>query len=218
VSFVLIGGQESVNNLLRATFAGVVADLGAGSGSKLDAASTLSLAELVPRIHVQVDRSRDPAAPGAVRIRADLDAERLPFRDAVFDGVACTHVLEHLHHPERVLREVHRCLRPSGMLVAAVPNGRALSDLLFRAWHRLFHGRSEDGSRHVQRYTLHAFLRLLEVTGFDVVSFSEVEESFSWLGKHPRVQRTLAWLFRRLLLVHRATFLYGWHVVARKKR
>ena len=218
MSFALIGGTTAANNLLRATFTGVVADLGAGAGSTLDAASSLSLTELRPRLHVQLDRTRQPAAPGAVRLCADLDGAALPFCDGVFDGVVCAHVLEHLHHPERLLQQAHRVLRPSGMLVAAVPNGRALSDRMFRAWHRLFHGRGQRGCCHVQRFTLHSFLRLVELSGFDVVHFSEIEESFSWLHKHPWLRRALTAVHRVLLPLHRGTFLYGWHVVARRKR
>src|SRR5262245_5714297 len=53
MGFVLIGGPEAVNNLLRATFTGVVADLGAGSGSYLDVASSLSIAQLRPALYVE---------------------------------------------------------------------------------------------------------------------------------------------------------------------
>jgi ubiquinone/menaquinone biosynthesis C-methylase UbiE len=40
------------------------------------------------------------------------DATRLPFADAVFDGVHCSWLLEHVPAPEAVLREVWRVTRP----------------------------------------------------------------------------------------------------------
>lgn len=55
-------------------------------------------------------------APG---VRAD--AARLPFGAATFDCVLATALLEHVPHPQRVVREIHRVLRPSGALYVEVP-------------------------------------------------------------------------------------------------
>jgi ubiquinone/menaquinone biosynthesis C-methylase UbiE len=49
------------------------------------------------------------------------DAARLPFRSAAFDCVIATAVLEHVPHPQRVVREVHRVLRPGGLFYVEVP-------------------------------------------------------------------------------------------------
>jgi len=66
--------------------------------------------------------------PGAVRcdlmlespgIRAD--AARLPFKSETFDCVVATAVLEHVPYPRRVVREIHRVLRPHGVLYVEVP-------------------------------------------------------------------------------------------------
>jgi SAM-dependent methyltransferase len=46
--------------------------------------------------------------------RAQLDAERLPFRDASVDAFLTIATFEHLPHPERALAEIDRCLRPTG--------------------------------------------------------------------------------------------------------
>jgi len=50
-------------------------------------------------------------------------AEQLPFEDSIFDAVVQTHLWEHLHEPERAVAEGMRVLRPSGILVGAVPLG-----------------------------------------------------------------------------------------------
>lgn len=39
------------------------------------------------------------------------DAERLPFRDGAFDFVVCSHLLEHVRRPERLLSELTRVAR-----------------------------------------------------------------------------------------------------------
>jgi len=66
------------------------------------------------------------------------DAERLPFRDASFDVVVMSEVIEHLMRPELAVWEVSRVLRPGGVFVmttnnaSEVPLRSPLSHLL--AW------------------------------------------------------------------------------------
>lgn len=45
----------------------------------------------------------------------------LPFTDGVFDCVICAEVLEHVPDYERVLAEIHRVLKPGGVLAVSVP-------------------------------------------------------------------------------------------------
>jgi SAM-dependent methyltransferase len=47
-------------------------------------------------------------------------AERLPFRDAAFDGALSATMLDHVPDPGRVLAEIRRVLRPSGRLAVWV--------------------------------------------------------------------------------------------------
>lgn len=48
------------------------------------------------------------------------DAHALPFRDASFDLVVSLAVLEHIRYPHVMMREVHRILRPGGVLFGSV--------------------------------------------------------------------------------------------------
>ncbi len=50
-----------------------------------------------------------------------LDAE-LPFAHEHFDVVTMLAVLEHLEYSQQVLREIHRVLKPNGILVLTVPS------------------------------------------------------------------------------------------------
>lgn len=48
------------------------------------------------------------------------DVNSLPFADNTFDVVLVAHVLEHMADPQRALAELHRVLRPGGVLIACV--------------------------------------------------------------------------------------------------
>jgi ubiquinone/menaquinone biosynthesis C-methylase UbiE len=47
-----------------------------------------------------------------------VDAERLPYADAAFDGVIANHMLYHVPDRAKALREFARVLKPSGRLFA----------------------------------------------------------------------------------------------------
>lgn len=51
----------------------------------------------------------------------DFDGRTIPFADASFDYLLCTEVLEHAEDPVALVAEMHRVLRPGGILVATVP-------------------------------------------------------------------------------------------------
>lgn len=58
------------------------------------------------------------------RVYGNLQA--LPFEDESFDLVTANMVVEHLEHPELVLKQVHRVLRPSGRFIFHTPNVRSV--------------------------------------------------------------------------------------------
>ena len=47
-----------------------------------------------------------------------IPEDRLPFDDNTFDAIFSTNVFEHVMHPEHVLCEIHRVLRPHGSFVS----------------------------------------------------------------------------------------------------
>jgi len=55
------------------------------------------------------------------RAMVKVDITDIPYDDASFDVVYCSHVLEHVADDRRALRELYRILRPGGWMVVLVP-------------------------------------------------------------------------------------------------
>jgi len=116
---------------LRSRMAAVLRLLGEGPGEVLDAGMGAGrlLAELARRHWVVsgIDASTEMVAaarrrlPGAGARLYHAKIESLPFRDASFDAVVATGVLEYAD-VERSLQELQRVLRPGGIAVVSYPN------------------------------------------------------------------------------------------------
>jgi SAM-dependent methyltransferase len=99
---------------------------------------------------------------GAVLALADVF--RLPLLDASVDLVFFNHVLEHLDDDSLALQEVHRILRPDGLLLLGIPNEGSW-------WWQLAYKRdpmSLEQSDHVHFYTTNSIAELLKRNGFVV--------------------------------------------------
>lgn len=64
----------------------------------------------------------DICPTSAADLTHDLNTYPYPFEDNSFDLVVCMHVLEHLDDVVRTVTEIHRVLRPGGMLHVEVPH------------------------------------------------------------------------------------------------
>lgn len=87
----------------------------------------------------------------------DLEStDRLPFRDASFDGVVAKDVLEHLREPWRTVKEITRILQPGEIILASVICERG---------HRLW-----SDYTHVRGFTMHSIRRMFSDAGLDVLA------------------------------------------------
>lgn len=97
------------------------------------------------------------------------------FEEASFDVVTFWHVLEHVNDPMGYLREAYRVLKPSGLLVIAVPN---VNDHIMQIVYRIVKGRRfklfsrEDREVHLFHFSADTLRRYLQKTGFHCLGIS----------------------------------------------
>lgn len=84
----------------------------------------------------------------------NFELERLPVADASADLVVALAIIEHLHSPDNLMKEIYRILKPGGVLVVSTPNWRY-------AWKTFF-----DNPAHVHPYTVKSLATLCEAYGF----------------------------------------------------
>jgi ubiquinone/menaquinone biosynthesis C-methylase UbiE len=70
-----------------------------------------------------------------------MDAETLPFGDNQFDVVYSWGVIHHSAHPERIIAEIHRVLKPGGQFIGMMYGRRSLTALRFWVRFALLKGR-----------------------------------------------------------------------------
>jgi SAM-dependent methyltransferase len=108
----------------------------------------------------------------------NLESEDFPYPDASFDVVVLSEILEHLAiNPVRALAEIHRVLRPDGVLVLTTPNAISVQRFeSFLAGKGLFVDRYSPtfgyGGRHNREYRPYELRELLESTGFVIEEFA----------------------------------------------
>ena len=180
-------------------------DLGCGRGG---------VVELVWR-DVKLAAGVDPDTRSLVEHRARgmpvlrARGEQLPFAGESFHLVVCLWVLEHLRHPEAVLGEVRRVLKPGGHFVFLTPNlrhpllqlnrlGRALPQLQRRLVSRLY-GRGEADTFPVQyrANTVSALTTLAARCGLEVAELRVVSDP-TYLALNPMMFRASVWSERML--------------------
>lgn len=137
-------------------------DIGCGDGTHLP--WLRSHASEVYASDYNVTRLMRAQRFGQARCVFMADVTNYPARDDSFDLIFFNHVLEHIHDDVGALREVHRILKPGGLLVLGVPNE---AEWFWRLAYRL-QPRMLRTSDHVQFYTAETIEAKCRTAGFVV--------------------------------------------------
>ncbi len=125
----------------------------ARAGFEIAAYDLSPVALRVAETHLQ----NEPASV-RTRVRTVLGVEGpLPFKDQEFDSVLLSHVLEHVAHPAKLLKEIARVLKPGGALLVLTP-----------------HLHAYDDPTHVHHFTLETLTSLLS-NYFEDLSAQEID-------------------------------------------
>lgn len=89
----------------------------------------------------------------------------LPFVTGAFDVVLCSHVIEHIPELAPALAELHRVLRPGGLLIVGVPNEGCATARVRNHWLQPSIGRETD---HVNFFTDRTLTATLVAAGFGI--------------------------------------------------
>jgi SAM-dependent methyltransferase len=120
--------------------------------------------ERIPGVTGYESLDVEPRAPGITYVASVERMTMVP--SATYDTILCSEVLEHVAHPWSGLREIHRVLRPEGVLVLTVP----------------FLARLHEEPNDYFRYTEHALRAMLTDADFQVADIAVIGSVFSFLG------------------------------------
>lgn len=140
----------------------VLLDIGCGWEMRL-----LHTVEPYVKFAEGLDFKAPDVATAKLRARRMTLSSRLPCDDASFDIVTMLAVLEHLEDPEGMASEIHRVLRPAGMLLLTVPSNaaRPVLELLAYRLHVIDEAEIRDHKRYYNRRAIH---EMFERAGFVV--------------------------------------------------
>jgi len=123
-----------------------------------------------------IEISQDAAEYAGREFGLDVEAkpfEELQFPDNYFDVVTLWQVLEHVPYPLIVLKEVHRILKPEGLLATSTPDIESiLAKMLRRKWWNL-------RRLHINQFTVKTLTDMLKRAGFKNVFSTKYKEHIS---------------------------------------
>lgn len=143
-------------------------------------------------------------------------ADHMPFlADKGIDVAVSDNVFEHVEHPEPFLRELHRVVKPGGLLLAKTPNRRHYMPLVARLTPHGFHrfvnrlrGRQEADT-FPTRYKLNTpkdLRRWAATTGWEVIHLETLES-------RPEYLRISALTYPLGIAYERLVNRLGWHAL-----
>ncbi len=128
------------------------------------------------------------------------DGRKLPFGDRSFEACLCSETLEHVRDDAAVIREIHRILKPGGILLLTVPCVVALLGLAKRFVHYMRNGTLVMHPTHLREYTYFSAKPLVSEY-FSIQRWYNVPFTTELFGKMP-YEKVLSLLVSIPILKH----------------
>lgn len=151
--------------------------------------------------------------------KVDIEKEVLDYPDNFFDSIIFTHVIEHLHNPLTLSKEINRVLKKNGTIYIEAPNWTTLFVPSFgfkREQHNPFN--FYDDPTHIKPWTKQGLFEYIsQYCNFEVLKVSNTRNLF-------RMPLDIMIIFYALLSSNRnylvTSFwnLYGWSIYAIGKK
>jgi len=161
VRYVELMRFEKIKDLLQLTFDDCFLDIGCGSGYLLN--------QVVCKRGIGIDISdlmvktaKKNCKNNRGKFIVQSDAENLPFKGRSFNKIVSTEVIEHILHPEVLLKEIERVSKNDTVIVITIPNEKYINwikNLLFslRVDKLLFRKKYRPSKRMDDEWHLHTF-------------------------------------------------------------
>ncbi|HVO23703.1 MAG TPA: glycosyltransferase [Candidatus Margulisiibacteriota bacterium] len=162
--------QRERHRIITAMARGAGRTLDVGCGSSV----ILQSLNYAVGIDVLANKLRYMRQYGVPLVRGSVLA--LPIRDAAFDCVVCSQVIEHLAADPAIFDELTRVLRPGGLLVLGTPDYDTIG---WRTIEPLYGWFAPGGYKdeHITHYTLASLTELVARYGFEIVERAYVLRS-----------------------------------------
>jgi 2-polyprenyl-3-methyl-5-hydroxy-6-metoxy-1,4-benzoquinol methylase len=166
----LTASESQVRLIKRYGNGGRLLDIGCGEGFFLFGASKAGYATK----GIEIAQGAAEYAKGEFGLDVEARAfEELQFPEGYFDVITLWQVLEHMPYPLKVLKEVHRILKPGGLVAASTPDiGGMMARILRRKWWNL-------RRVHVNQFTAKTLIDMLYHAGFRDLFSTNYKESIS---------------------------------------
>lgn len=161
VRFVELGRFKKIKDILQLTDSDYFLDIGCGSGYLLNQAACkrgvgVDISDLMVRT------AWENCKNNGEKFIVQSDAENLPFKNGSFNKIVSTEVIEHILHPQVLLKEIERVSKDHALIVITIPNERLINgvkNLLFSLhFNKILFRKSYRPSRKMEdEWHLHTF-------------------------------------------------------------
>lgn len=190
-------GRMALAERIHAQFrqAGRALDIGCGPGWMLqrlhqhgwDCYGTEWSQELVSRLNQM-----------GLHVYREPDLRDCHFPDQHFDAVTLWHVFEHIGNPSETLTEIHRILKPGGLLIIATPDiGGAVAQFTSDNWFAL------DVPRHLYHYSYRTLPDIIAKHDFKVIRKHDLSLEQDIFGMAQSLMNKMGFRFNRFYMAIR---------------